>query len=148
MTRIDVIKLTMVKERTMPYDGNRKMGSSTDAERLLRQYFGDADREMFVALLLSTKHYVNGIHTVSIGSLDGTIVHPREVFKAAIIANAQTIIVGHNHPSGDVTPSQEDCNVTNRLVASGKLLGIEVLDHLIIGDGRFSFREHGMLLDA
>ncbi len=89
-----------------------------------------------------------GINTVSIGSLTGSVVHPREVFKPAILANAASIICGHNHPSGDLEPSNEDRAITKRLVASGRLLGIDVLDHLIIGDElHFSFADNGLMTE-
>ena len=87
------------------------------------------------------------MHTVSMGSLTASIVHPREVFKAAILANTAAIVCGHNHPSGDVQPSREDRAMTKRLVDAGKLLGIEVLDHIIIGrEGvYFSFADENIL---
>lgn len=106
----------------------------TDAARILCSYLQDEDREHFVSMMLDVKNRVIGIHTVSIGNLNSAIVSPREVFKAAILANAASIIVGHNHPSGDVTPSPEDYQVTKALQAAGKLLEIEVLDHIIVGE--------------
>jgi DNA repair protein RadC len=82
--------------------------------------------------------------TISIGSLNANIVHPREVFRAALIESAAHIIVAHNHPSGDPAPSGEDVEITKKLVDSGKMLGIDVIDHVIIGDGRhFSMKEAG-----
>jgi DNA repair protein RadC len=85
-------------------------------------------------------------HEVSRGTLDATLVHPREVFKAALLSNAASIILTHNHPSGDPTPSPDDHQLTRRLVDAGRLIGVEVLDHIIVGDGRyFSFREGGRL---
>lgn len=107
--------------------------------RLLKQ-------EHFVALFLNTKNQVIHRQTIFIGSLNASIVHPREVFREAIKRSAASIIVAHNHPSGDPTPSQEDIQVTKRLADTGKLIGIEVLDHLIIGDGKFvSLKEKGYL---
>jgi DNA repair protein RadC len=97
-------------------------------------------------LCLSTKHRVIAYHEVSRGTLDSTLVHPREVFKAALLANAAAIIVNHNHPSGDPSPTIDDLEVTRRLVAAGEILGIVVLDHIVVGDGRyFSFKEAGRL---
>jgi DNA repair protein RadC len=112
------------------------------ASALLQTYLaGDADREHFVVVLLDRKNQVIGMNTVSIGSLTASIVHPRETFKAAILSNAAAIICGHNHPSGDPQPSQEDRVLTARLVEAGKLLGISVLDHIILGTGaRGTFR--------
>jgi DNA repair protein RadC len=110
-------------------------------------YLLDADREHFVVILLDQKHGVIGINTVSVGSLTASVVNPREVFKPAILANAAAIICGHNHPSGDPQPSREDRAITTKLFDAGKLLGIDVLDHVIIGaEGRyFSFGDAGLL---
>jgi DNA repair protein RadC len=89
---------------------------------------------------------VIGYYEVSRGTLDSTLVHPREVFKAAILANAAAIILTHNHPSGDPTPSPDDLALTQRLVQAGQIIGIDVLDHVIVGDGRWtSFVELGRL---
>src|SRR5207245_2331486 len=90
------------------------------------------DREAFVALHLDYKNRLDGLHVVSIGSLSASLVHPREVFKAAILSNAAAIIVVHNHPSGDPTPSREDREITARLKLSGETLGIPLLDHVIV----------------
>jgi DNA repair protein RadC len=85
-------------------------------------------------------------HEVSRGTLDATLVHPREVFKAALLANAATIVLAHNHPSGNPAPSPDDMALTRRLIDAGRLLGVDVLDHIVIGDGRYvSFRERGWL---
>jgi DNA repair protein RadC len=85
-------------------------------------------------------------HEVSRGTLDSTLVHPREVFKAALLANAAAIVVSHNHPSGDPSPTIDDLEVTTRLVAAGVILGVPLLDHIVVGAGRyFSFKESGRL---
>jgi DNA repair protein RadC len=94
------------------------------------------DREMFCAIYLNRKNNVLAINTVSVGGLASSLVHPREIFKPAFLTSAAAIILVHNHPSGDPTPSAEDLNITRRLAEAGKLLGIEVLDHIIIGVGR------------
>jgi len=102
----------------------------------------------FIVLFVDVKNHIIGIHTVAMGSLTASTVHPREVFKAAILANAVSIVCGHNHPSsGDPQPSREDRALTTRLVQTGKLLGITVLDHVIIGgNGKyFSFADEGLL---
>ena len=122
--------------------------SSRDARDLLTLYLGDTDREHFVVLLLDQKNKLIGIHTVSTGSLSASVVHPREVFKACILSNAAAFVAGHNHPSGDPQPSREDRALTTRLHDAGKLLGIAMLDHVIIGDGTetyFSFADEGLL---
>ncbi|MDQ3927236.1 MAG: hypothetical protein M3272_09690, partial [Actinomycetota bacterium] len=82
---------------------------------------------------------------VSVGTLSASLVHPREVFKPAVRASAASVILAHNHPSGKVEPSQEDREVTRRIGEAAEVLGIEVLDHVIVGDGYFSMKEHGML---
>jgi DNA repair protein RadC len=102
--------------------------------------------EVFLILCLNTKHSLLAYHELSRGTLDSTLVHPREVFKAAMLANAASVVLGHNHPSGDPTPSPDDIALTMRLVQAGELLGVRVLDHLILGgDGYHSFKEKGMV---
>jgi len=101
-------------------------------------------REVFIELCLDTKNQIIKQETISIGSLNANVVHPREVFKTAIRESAAHIIVAHNHPSGDPTPSREDIEITKKLVETGNIMGITVLDHVIIGDGRhFSLKEAG-----
>lgn len=103
-------------------------------------------KEHFVCLFLNTKNHIIAQETLSIGTLNASLVHPREVFRAAIKCSSASIICVHNHPSGDPTPSPEDISLTKRLAEAGRLVGIEILDHLIIGDGRFvSLKEHGHL---
>ena len=108
---------------------------------LLHNLVGDADREHFVAIYLDSRHRVTHVHTVSVGHLSGSLVHPREVFKAALLANAAAFVVGHNHPSGDVQPSAEDHLIHERLREAGELLGIELLDAVVIGPGRKYFSQ-------
>ena len=106
----------------------------------------DKAKEHFKLILLNTRNKIIGISTVSIGSLNASIVHPREVFKDAIIHNAYSVVLAHNHPSGDTEPSEDDLTITKRLVEAGKILGIEVIDHIIISkNGFFSFKEKGLL---
>jgi DNA repair protein RadC len=107
--------------------------SAKDVARLMIPEMQSLDREHFKILLLNTKNHVIQIHTVSVGSLNASVVHPRECFRPAIAAQAASIILVHNHPSGDVEPSEEDISLTRRLVAAGDLIGIKVLDHVIIG---------------
>ena len=116
------------------------------AVEILRRQLPLEDREVFVAVLMDTRNQVLGINTVSIGSLSTSIVHPREVFKAAILMGAANIILAHNHPSGDPSPSKEDIEITRRLAKAGEILGIQVLDHLILTpSGHISFKEKGLL---
>jgi len=119
---------------------------STDVFRFLERKARRWDREHVVTLALDGKNRVLGFEIVSIGTLTASLVHPREVFKAAILANAAAIIVAHNHPSGDPTPSAEDRAITQRLKDAGELLGIRLLDHVVLGDGRYhSFADAGEL---
>jgi DNA repair protein RadC len=124
----------------------RALKSPRDSAELLMRALADQPTEVFAMLCLSTKHRIIAYHEVSRGTLDSTLVHPREVFKAALLANAAAIIVSHNHPSGDPSPTIDDLDVTRRLAAAGEILGILVLDHIIVGDNRyFSFKEAGRL---
>ena len=117
---------------------------SSAAAAALRPFFAGLDREQFLACCLDAKHAIIGVNVVSIGSLTLSIVHPREVFKPAILLNACGIIAAHNHPSGDPTPSPEDRTLTARLRQAGDLIGIALLDHLILGDDRiYSFADQG-----
>jgi DNA repair protein RadC len=101
-------------------------------------------KELFIELCLDTKNQILKEEVISMGSLNANVVHPREVFKLALTESAAHIIVAHNHPSGDPTPSREDIEITKKLVETGNIMGITVLDHVIIGDGRhFSLKEAG-----
>ena len=129
-----------------PLSTGRRIGSSADLFQHYYPLLRDVRRELFKIILLDAKHAVIREDTVSEGSLTLSIVHPREVFSLAIREAAAAVIFLHNHPSGDPQPSHEDRELTERLVAAGELLGIQVLDHLIIGDGRYvSFADHGWL---
>jgi DNA repair protein RadC len=120
--------------------------SPQDAGNLVMEDMRYLDRESFRVILLDTKNHVLGIETVSLGSLNASIVHPRELFRHAIRRSAAAVILVHNHPSGDPTPSREDLEITRKIHEAGQLLGIEVLDHLVIGDNRFvSFKEKGLI---
>ncbi len=120
--------------------------SPQDVSNLLMAEMRDLKKEHLKSILLDTKNRVLKAVTVSVGILDSSLVHPREVFKDAILASAASIIVAHNHPSGDPTPSQEDINVTKRLHEAGKIMGIELLDHIVLGDNRWvSLKERGHL---
>jgi DNA repair protein RadC len=101
------------------------------------------DREHFVVLLLDTKNRVIASPTISVGTLSSSLLHPREVFKPAVKASAASVVLVHNHPSGDVRPSAEDRAATRRLLEAGEIFGIEVLDHVIIGERYLSMKESG-----
>lgn len=115
-----------------------------DAYSILAPYFECLPNEHFLVLLLSTKNGVNAVSCVSVGSLNASVVHPREIFQRAILSNAASIILCHNHPSGDPTPSPEDIELTRRMIEAGNLLDIKILDHIIVGDRCFlSLKERG-----
>lgn len=115
---------------------NPVIKTAKDVARLMGPEMQALDREHFKILLLNTKNHVIQIHTVSVGSLNASVVHPRECFRPAIAAQAASIILVHNHPSGDVEPSKEDMSLTHRLVAAGDIIGIKVLDHVIIAGNK------------
>ncbi|MBG9564134.1 RadC family protein [Brevibacillus agri] len=117
-----------------------------DVYNLLSPELGHLQKEHFICLLLNTKNLVITKEVVSIGSLNSSIVHPREVFRLAIKRSCASIICVHNHPSGDPQPSKEDIEVTQNLIRASGIIGIDILDHVIIGHNRyFSFKEHGFL---
>jgi DNA repair protein RadC len=119
--------------------------SPTDVVGLVMPEMRYLDKEHFKSVLLNTRNEVLDIVTISVGTLDSSLVHPRELFKGAIKRSCAGVILVHNHPSGDPAPSSEDIRLTERLRKGGALLGIRVLDHLIIGDGRYvSFQEMGL----
>lgn len=120
--------------------------SPHDAADFLMEQLRYLTKEHFVCLFLNTKNHVIAQETLSMGSLNASIVHPREVFRAAIKCSSASIVCAHNHPSGDPTPSSEDIQITGRLVEAGRIVGIDVLDHIVIGDGEFvSLKEQGMM---
>jgi len=148
--RVEIVKVCLVRESSFPY-AERKIRGPFDAYALLKNFIEDMDRECFIMACLNTKHEPTAIHVISIGSLNATIVHPREVFKAAILSNSSAIILAHNHPSGDPEPSREDREVFEKLKKAGEILRIEVLDYIIVGYGRYASlveREGGIHVDG
>lgn len=118
------------------------ISSAKDVFNLLSERFSNEKQETFLIVMLNSKHFVTGIEEISRGILDSAIVHPREIFKHAIKNSASKIILVHNHPSGDPSPSEEDKSITKRLSDAGELLGIPVLDHVIIGkDKHWSWKD-------
>ena len=143
--RINIVSIKMVKESSFLYQ-TRTISSPKDAYEMIKEQLEGLDREQFIIACLNTKNEPTNISVVSVGTLNKAIVHPREVFKTAILSNAAGIMAFHNHPSGETTPSQQDIQLTNRLYEAGELLSIKLLDHLIIGDGTVtSFKEKGYL---
>lgn len=139
--------LELSKRLSASNGGNKiKVTSPRDVTNFLMEEMRYLKKEFFKIVLLDTKNQVISIEDISVGSLNSSIVHPREVFNTAIKRSSASIILVHNHPSGDPTPSKEDLNVTRRLVECGNIIGITVLDHLIIGDGEFiSLKEKNMV---
>ncbi|WP_028390167.1 JAB domain-containing protein [Bacillus cihuensis] len=129
---IEVVRIKQEIRESSEFSSYR-IASPGDAQELAVSYIADEeDREVFLVMMLNTKNQVIGLHRASIGSLNASIVHPRDVLKSAVLNNAASIIVAHQHPSGDPTPSREDIEVTKRLAEAGKIIGIEVLDHVIV----------------
>ena len=136
----------LVRERVFDFATRDQLRSPADAAALLAEYFRDRDREEFVVAFLDTANTITGLHVASVGGLAAAIVEPRQVFKAAVLANAAAILLAHNHPSGNPEPSREDVAVTKQLVEAGKMMGIPVHDHLIIaGRGYTSLAERGLM---
>jgi len=136
--------------------GNRLSRSALESKKAIRSpkdvkdiFINDMrflEKEHFKVVFLNTKNEIIAYETISIGSLNASIVHPREVFNRAIKKSSASIILLHNHPSGNPEPSKEDINITKRLIEAGKIIGIEVLDHVIIGDGDyFSLKENSLI---
>jgi DNA repair protein RadC len=109
-----------------------QINNDQDAYELVKEEMVNSDREIFLSIMLTVRNELIGVETVSIGSVTECTAMPREIFKSAILANAVSVILCHNHPSGDLTPSREDVNITKILIEAGELLRIKVLDHLIV----------------
>lgn len=144
--RVDIVSLKIVREKSFLY-ANRRINNPTEAYNLVKNFLKDSDREKFLVLCLDVKKQPVSIQTASIGHLSATIVHPREIFKVAVLSNASSIICFHNHPTGDCNPSREDEDMTLRLKECGEVLGIPVVDHIIVGsnDLFYSFKEHNKI---
>ena len=145
MGNISVVSLCLIKEKELQYCIG-KMSNPEKVFKFLNDQIGNKSQEHFVVLSLDSKGNVNSFNTTHIGTINSTLIHPREIFKVAIISNASAIILAHNHPSGDATPSEKDIKVTKSLVKASKHLDIEILDHIIVGDNKyFSFKEKGII---
>ena len=144
--KIDIVKVQMIKDGTVEY-GKKAIRNPQDLAELGLKFIKNADREIFLLLCLNTRNHINCIHLVSIGTVNASLVSPREVLKIAILSNASEIAILHNHPSGDVEPSEDDLKITTRLAECGKLFDIKLLDHVIISDdGQYqSFMEKGLI---
>jgi DNA repair protein RadC len=134
---VQYVSVKLVREKTMKYSG--RINSPKACYDIVKDLLVDADREILVVVCLDQKNKVTAVNTVHMGSVAGcSDIHPREVFKPAILSNATRVILVHNHPSGDLESSYEDIDITQRLIQSGRLLGINVLDHIVIGNNAYS----------
>jgi DNA repair protein RadC len=143
---LPVFRIALVKDTSLPYKEACHLLDPAGVADLIRTHLKQTDREHFIAVFLDSNSKVIGINTISVGTLTESLVHPREVFKGAILANAASLICAHNHPSGIASASAADISVTQKLKEAGSILGIPVEDHVIIGDEGFtSFRQEGLL---
>ena len=150
MSRIQVSfeRVVLVREKLGRYELPREIGSPEDAYKAITTITNvqEEAQEVFGILILNTKNKIVAVHEISRGTLNASMVHPREVFKPAVLHNAAAIICFHNHPSGDPKPSRDDIEITKRLVEAGNIMGIEILDHIIVGDdGYISLKERGVM---
>jgi len=150
---ISVYRVSLVRDEHIKFEQTR-LSTSSEAQSVIRNLIvdrGQPDREQFCVLLLDTKNKTIGLNIVSTGGLSSATVHPREVLKPAILSNAAAIILAHNHPSGELTPSPQDKAITKRIIQASEIMGITVHEHLIISmeDERyFSFADAGLIKDT
>ena len=143
--RVNLVSLKLVKEASLLFKP-RQITSPDDAFHLLKNFICDKDREHFIVVTLDTNNQPLHINICHIGSLNASMIHPREIMKTAILSNAFSIMVAHNHPSGQCEPSHADIQTTKRIQKVANLLVIELLDHLIIGNEKFiSLRQEGYM---
>ncbi len=145
---IPKLAVRLVKEQSLITTMPKIVRQPEDAHRILQPVFSELTVEHFMVMLLNTKNHVLGISTISCGSLNAAIVHPRELFRVALLHGGTTasLILAHNHPSSDPTPSSEDISLTKKLVEAGKLLEIPILDHIICCANSFvSLKEKGYI---
>jgi DNA repair protein RadC len=141
-----IYKVMLVRESSVPVS-KKQIQSPEDAAKIVMDYLRGADREHFVGLYMNSTNILITVHTISVGILNSSLVHPREVFKMACMVNAAAVIVAHNHPSGNTEPSSEDISITKQLVEAGKILGIAVHDHIIVTEenGFLSFADRRLI---
>jgi len=150
MSRIQVSfeRVVLVKEKVGRYELPRAIVDPEQAYKAIITITSieEEAQEVFGILILNSKHKIVAVHEISRGTLNRSILHPREVFKPAVLHNAAAIICFHNHPSGDTEPSKDDIEATKRLIEAGKIMGIEILDHIIVGDdGYVSLKKMGVM---
>ena len=141
-------RLELVKEESHKYEVETRISCPKDIYEVLTKVcrIQCNAEEVFILITLNTKNIITGYFEVHRGTINTSLVHPREVFKRALLNNASNIMVAHNHPSGDPNPSKEDIQITERLKEAGNLLGINLLDHIIVGEDKYmSLKEKGVL---
>ncbi len=147
---ISTYRVTLIKDHQLPF-ATCRLNNSAQAQPLIKSLIethGQADREQFCVLMLNAKNEIIGLNIVSTGDVSSATVTPRELLKPAILTNSSALILGHNHPSGDVSPSPEDLAATKRIVHASKIMGIIVHEHLIISmfdDAYYSFADNGII---
>jgi DNA repair protein RadC len=147
---ISVYRVSLVKDESVSF-GNVRLANSQEAQALIQNLIltkGQPDREQFVVALLNAKNEMIGLNIVSVGALSSAPVHPREVLKPAILANAAAMILAHNHPSNDLEPSPDDIAITRKIIRAAEIVGIQVHEHLIISmenDRYYSFADQGII---
>ena len=150
---VSAYRISLVRDERVSFS-TRAVYNATDAQKCLQDLInkmGQPDREQFCVLMLNAKNVTIGMNICSVGGLSSAPVYPRDVLKPAILANAAALILAHNHPSGDLTPSDADKSITKLIVHAASILGIAIHEHLIISmdnDGYYSFAEHGYIQDA
>ena len=143
--KVDLISLKVCRERSSEFSGYQ-LSNPDNAYKVIREIIGDTDREYFGVCLLNAVNKINSIQICSIGTLSECVVHPREVFKSAIMMNSSKIILFHTHPSNASHPSKDDISITKKLIECSKLLDIPILDHIIIcDDNYYSFAQYDIL---
>ena len=146
MAYVQRYDIRLVRDGRLTLEDTPIIRRPEDTLPILAAELSELAYERFIALALSTKNHVIAVLPVSNGSLNASIVHPRELFQRAILSNCASLILAHNHPSGDPNPSPEDIQLTRKLIDAGVLLDIPVLDHIVLGYGRYcSFKERGLI---
>ena len=144
--RIDIVRCKMVKESSVKYE-KRVITSPFDGYIIVKDFLEDLDREQVMMFCLNSKNEPTNLSVISMGTVNSSLIHPREVFKIAILSNASKIMLAHNHPSGNPSPFHEDELMTKRIKDCGNMMGIELLDHIIVGDNTYySFKENNSIL--
>lgn len=141
------MRISIVADGRAKRFAKAKIETPKDWDEVARYFARNDGKERFIVGLLNSVHHLLAVNIVSVGTINASLVHPREVFRPAIIQGATAVVVAHNHPSGDVTPSHEDKETTKRLVQASRIIGIPILDHVIIAHDKlpYSFRQNGLM---